>query len=227
MLGQIENRVANDLAGAMIRDDAAAIRFAKVDVHLRQQPIARPQVGGLSVAAERNDVRMLARQQDVGKIPALARRNHLLLQCVRRGIRNQPEIDHRAVFGWRIHVFDRMHHSSATQDLRLVIDGQAAHRVVSVAHRFGNGGMGVNGGASTAIAATGPEIISVASGPIACTPKISPYFSSVTSLMKPSCWPKMVALLLPRNGNFPTFTLNPASRACFSVSPIEPICGSQ
>ena len=45
--------------------------------------------------------------------------------------------------------------------------------------------------------------------------------------MKPSCWPRIVALLLPRNGNFPVFTWKPASRACFSVRPMEPICGSQ
>ncbi len=37
----------------------------------------------------------------------------------------------------------------------------------------------------------------------------------------------IVALLLPRNGNLPVLTSKPASRACFSVRPMEPICGSQ
>ena len=52
-----------------------------------------------------------------------------------------------------------------------------------------------------------------------CTPRISPYFSSATTLTKPSCWPRMVALLLARNGNFPTLTLYPSARACASVKP--------
>ena len=39
--------------------------------------------------------------------------------------------------------------------------------------------------------------------------------------------PRMEALLLADEREFPIFTAWPASRACRSVRPIEPICGSQ
>src|SRR5215472_17288362 len=81
--------------------------------------------------------------------------------------------------------------------------------------------------ASSPSAATGSEMISVARGPMAWTPSISPYFASATTLINPSCSPRIVALLFARNGNFPVLTSIPASRACCSVRPMQPICGSQ
>ncbi len=80
--------------------------------------------------------------------------------------------------------------------------------------------------ASSSSAVTASAMISVAYGPMMWTPSISPYFASVTTLMKPSCASTMVALELPTNGNLPTFTWKPFSLACASVRPTLAICGS-
>ena len=53
---------------------------------------------------------------------------------------------------------------------------------------------------------TDSAISSVAVGPMMCTPRISPYFCSVTIFTKPSCWPTMLARELAVKGNLPTFT---------------------
>src|SRR5881296_2147067 len=70
-------------------------------------------------------------------------------------------------------------------------------------------------------------IISVASGPMMCTPRISPVALSATTLMKPSVSPSATALPFAVNGKRPTDTSRPASRARASVEPIEAICGWQ
>jgi hypothetical protein len=67
------------------------------------------------------------------------------------------------------------------------------------------------------MAATASAISSKAEGPMIWTPRISPYFSSATTLTNPSCWPMMVALLFATNGNLPTLTLRPCAFACASV----------
>ena len=57
-----------------------------------------------------------------------------------------------------------------------------------------------------AVTALGDDLGGVA-GPMMWTPRISPYFASETTLMKPSCASRMVALELPTKGNLPTLTL--------------------
>ena len=54
--------------------------------------------------------------------------------------------------------------------------------------------------ASASMAVTASAISSKASGPMMWTPRISPNFSSETTLTKPSWWPRMVALLLASEG---------------------------
>ena len=60
--------------------------------------------------------------------------------------------------------------------------------------------------ASASMAATASAISSKASGPMMCTPRISPNFSSATTLMNPPWLSRMLARLLPANGNLPIFT---------------------
>ena len=70
-------------------------------------------------------------------------------------------------------------------------------------------------------------IISVASGPTMCTPRISPVALSATTLTKPSVSPSATALPLAVNGNFPTVISRPFSRARASLTPIDAIWGRQ
>src|SRR5436190_6603417 len=81
--------------------------------------------------------------------------------------------------------------------------------------------------ASSSIAVTASAISSDACGPMMCTPRISPYFTSETIFMKPSWAPTIDARELAVNGNLPTLTLWPSSRAFASVSPTLPISGWQ
>ena len=68
-------------------------------------------------------------------------------------------------------------------------------------------------------------IISVTSGPIMWTPRISPVFASAMILTWPSSSPSAWALPFGRNGALPTLISRPPSRACASVLPIAATCG--
>ena len=70
-------------------------------------------------------------------------------------------------------------------------------------------------------------MISVASAPTMWTPRSSPVPLSAITLMNPSVSPSATALPLAVNGNLPTTTSRPFSRARASVTPIEAICGRQ
>ena len=80
MLGEIENRIADDLAGAVIGDVAAAVGGMEFDVHLLQHALVRAQIFGLAVAAERDYVRMLAEEQDIGNRAGFAGFDRAMLQ---------------------------------------------------------------------------------------------------------------------------------------------------
>src|ERR1700722_5566995 len=56
MRGQIHDRIADDLAWTVIGDVAAAIGFAKFDVHLIEQVAAGSKILSIAVAAEGDDV---------------------------------------------------------------------------------------------------------------------------------------------------------------------------
>ena len=70
-------------------------------------------------------------------------------------------------------------------------------------------------------------IISVASAPMMCAPRISPVFLSAITLTKPSVSAIATALPLAVNGNLPTATSRPPSLALASVRPIDATCGRQ
>ena len=58
-------------------------------------------------------------------------------------------------------------------------------------------------------------------------PRISSYFFSATIFTRPSVSFAIRARPSTPNGNVPTRTSYPRSRACFSVRPTLPISGSQ
>ena len=56
---QVEDGVADELAGAVIRDVAAAVDLVDLDALLREEFVAGKDVGAGAVAAEREDGWML------------------------------------------------------------------------------------------------------------------------------------------------------------------------
>ena len=92
MLREIEDGIADDLAGAVVGDVAAAIGRGKVDVHLREHAFAGTEMFVFSIAAESDHVRMLAKQQHIGNRAGFARCHCARLQFTCRGIGQQPQI---------------------------------------------------------------------------------------------------------------------------------------
>ena len=80
---QVENGIADDLAGTVIGDIAAAIGRVKFDAVLAQKVLGNAQVLAFAVAAEGNDVGMFAKEQEIGGRADFARSNEALLE--RRG----------------------------------------------------------------------------------------------------------------------------------------------
>jgi len=62
---EIENGIADDLTGAVIGDVAAAIGFAKLDIFLPQNIFGGEEIFLASVAAEGEDMWMLAEEENV------------------------------------------------------------------------------------------------------------------------------------------------------------------
>ena len=81
--------------------------------------------------------------------------------------------------------------------------------------------------ASTRRARPISPISSLASSPMMCAPRISPYGSLTITLTRPSVAPTAIALPWPLNAYLPTLYLRPFSFACFSVMPTDAICGLQ
>ena len=98
VLGKIEDRIADDLAGTVIGDVAAAVAGMKFDVLLREQSVGDAQIVAGAVAAERDDMGVLAEEQHVGDGASFAGSDELPLQFVRRGVGDQPQIHHPAGF---------------------------------------------------------------------------------------------------------------------------------
>ena len=91
MLGQIQDRIADDLPGAMIGDVAAAVAGMEFHVHLSKQAVSGAQMLALAVSAERDHVGMLAEKQHVGNRLRLARLDEPPLQLASAGVGNQPK----------------------------------------------------------------------------------------------------------------------------------------
>ena len=87
---QIDDRIADELAGAVVGDVAAAIDLVELDAALREEFIAGENVGAVGVAAKREDGRMLEQQQRVADEVLLARGDDLLLDGEAFGIGTRP-----------------------------------------------------------------------------------------------------------------------------------------
>ena len=76
---QVQNRVSDNLAGAVIGDIAAAIGVMKFDALTAEEIFGNAQVFALAIAAEGDDVGMFAKEQKVGHGGKFARGNQPLL----------------------------------------------------------------------------------------------------------------------------------------------------
>jgi hypothetical protein len=98
---EVENGIADDLAGTVIGDIAAAIGRMKFDAVLAQKVLGNAQVLAFAVAAESNDVGMFAKEQEIGGRADFARSNQALLE--RRGfaVSDPSEIKRSTIFHGR------------------------------------------------------------------------------------------------------------------------------
>ena len=95
---QIEDGVADELAGAVIGDVAAAIDLVQGDAAAGQQLVGGENVGAAGVAAQREHGRVLEQQKHVADAALLAQSDQLFLQAQRFGVVHAAEIerlDHR------------------------------------------------------------------------------------------------------------------------------------
>jgi hypothetical protein len=74
----------------MIRDIAAAVGRMKFNIHLLQQAAGNSQMFALSVATQRNNVRMLAKEQHVRDRMGLSRLHQPPLQITRGRVGHSP-----------------------------------------------------------------------------------------------------------------------------------------
>src|SRR6516165_1808120 len=79
-MGKIQDGVTDDLAGAVIGDVSATVRFVEFHGLLAQDGFGGEQIRAIGIAAECDDVRMLAEQEDVVDGAGFASGNKTLLQ---------------------------------------------------------------------------------------------------------------------------------------------------
>src|SRR5262249_19629267 len=89
---EIQDRVADNLAGAVVGDVATAIGFAKPDAFLAQHIFRGKEIFLAGVAAHGDDVWMLAEQENVVNCTGFACSDKALLQEVGVGPRNEAEV---------------------------------------------------------------------------------------------------------------------------------------
>ena len=90
---QVEDGVADELAGAVIGDVAAAVDLVEGDAARGKQLIGGENVGAVGVAAQRKHRRMLEQQQHVADAVLLAQRDQLLLQAKGFSVGDAAEIE--------------------------------------------------------------------------------------------------------------------------------------
>ena len=97
MFGQvaakIEDGIADELAGAVIGDLAAAVGLVDLDALASEQFIAGEDVRARGVAAERENGRMLHEEQRVADSAGLARGDDLVLKAQTFGVGNAAELE--------------------------------------------------------------------------------------------------------------------------------------
>jgi hypothetical protein len=90
---QVEDGIADDLAGAVEGNVAAAVAFEKLDAALGKEFGRGDYVCGFRIAAERDNRRMFKQQQHVADFFFLAQSDQLLLQAQAGGVINGAELD--------------------------------------------------------------------------------------------------------------------------------------
>ncbi len=99
---EIENGIADELAGTMEGDIAAAVALRQLDAARGQGGAAEQHVFGVGVAAERDHGGMLEQQQGVGNGAGLAAAHQRFLHLLGRGISYATEMGHaEASVGWQ------------------------------------------------------------------------------------------------------------------------------
>ena len=90
---QVEDGVADDLAGSVEGDVASAVAFEKLDAALGEEFGRSDHVGGFRVAAQGDDRRVFEQQQDVADLLFFAQCDELLLQAQAGGVVDGAELD--------------------------------------------------------------------------------------------------------------------------------------
>jgi hypothetical protein len=89
---QIENRISNDLSGAVIRHITAAAGVVHLDAVQRELPVAGSDMRtAITPDAESNHRRMLEKDQEIGDAAGATLFDKRLLQIKRLPVRNEPE----------------------------------------------------------------------------------------------------------------------------------------
>jgi hypothetical protein len=90
---EIEDGVADELAGAVIGDLAAAIGLVDLDTFTCEQLVARENVRSCGIAAEREDGSMFHQEQRVADRSDLACGDDLVLKAQAFGVWNAAELE--------------------------------------------------------------------------------------------------------------------------------------
>ena len=90
---EIDDGIANDLAGTMVSDVAAAIGFVEFNTFLAKDVFVGQKIGAIAVAAESDDVGMRTEKKDIVDGVEFARSDNALLHDEGVGVRDQAEVD--------------------------------------------------------------------------------------------------------------------------------------
>jgi hypothetical protein len=88
-LRQIEDRVADQLARAVIRNIAPTLHVEKLDPARGKRRFRDQQMGALSAASECNDRRVLEKEQQVSYVPLDTKRRQTALELERLIVRGE------------------------------------------------------------------------------------------------------------------------------------------
>ena len=90
---EIEDGVADELAGTVIGDVAAAIDLVEGDAAGGEQLVGREDVGAVGVAAEGENRRVLKQQENVADAAGGAQGDEFVLKAERFAVVHAPEIE--------------------------------------------------------------------------------------------------------------------------------------
>jgi hypothetical protein len=95
---EIQDRVANDLAGTVVGDVAAAVGLVESNTLLAKDMFTGKKIGAIAAAAESENVRMLAEEQNVVDCACFAGGYDAFLQSDGVGKRDETNVDDEKSF---------------------------------------------------------------------------------------------------------------------------------